>query len=64
MTVEFDNFYLLCGYVPNSGDGLRRLVQNFELLTMYLHMLLVILYFKVEDNSFFLPLMKIVVQDR
>ncbi|KAK4432088.1 DNA-(apurinic or apyrimidinic site) lyase, chloroplastic [Sesamum alatum] len=25
VTVEFDNFYLLCGYVPNSGDGLRRL---------------------------------------
>lgn len=28
VTVEFDNFYLLGGYVPNSGDGLRRLVQN------------------------------------
>ncbi|KAK4484071.1 hypothetical protein RD792_011290, partial [Penstemon davidsonii] len=26
VTVEFDNFYLLSGYVPNSGDGLRRLV--------------------------------------
>ncbi|XP_073150761.1 DNA-(apurinic or apyrimidinic site) endonuclease, chloroplastic [Henckelia pumila] len=25
VTVEFDNFYLLCGYVPNSGDGLKRL---------------------------------------
>ncbi|XP_078182822.1 apurinic endonuclease-redox protein isoform X1 [Carex rostrata] len=25
VTVEFDNFYLLCSYVPNSGDGLRRL---------------------------------------
>ncbi|KAL2535022.1 DNA-(apurinic or apyrimidinic site) lyase [Abeliophyllum distichum] len=25
VTVEFDNFYLLTGYVPNSGDGLRRL---------------------------------------
>ncbi|KAK6127303.1 hypothetical protein DH2020_038966 [Rehmannia glutinosa] len=25
VTVEFDNFYLLSGYVPNSGDGLRRL---------------------------------------
>ncbi|KAL7134211.1 hypothetical protein ABFS83_11G011700 [Erythranthe nasuta] len=25
VTVEYDNFYLLCGYVPNSGDGLRRL---------------------------------------
>jgi hypothetical protein len=26
VTVEFNNFYLLCSYVPNSGDGLRRLV--------------------------------------
>ncbi|XP_019187099.1 PREDICTED: DNA-(apurinic or apyrimidinic site) lyase, chloroplastic-like isoform X2 [Ipomoea nil] len=25
VTVEFDDFYLLCVYVPNSGDGLRRL---------------------------------------
>ncbi|KAL8459986.1 hypothetical protein ACS0TY_031768 [Phlomoides rotata] len=25
VTVEFDNFYLLNSYVPNSGDGLRRL---------------------------------------
>ncbi|KAH6828701.1 apurinic endonuclease-redox protein [Perilla frutescens var. hirtella] len=25
VTVEFDNFYLLSCYVPNSGDGLRRL---------------------------------------
>ncbi|PIN05515.1 Apurinic/apyrimidinic endonuclease [Handroanthus impetiginosus] len=25
VTVEFDDFYLLSGYVPNSGDGLRRL---------------------------------------
>lgn len=25
VTVEFDNFYLLSGYVPNSGDGLKRL---------------------------------------
>ncbi|XXG50513.1 hypothetical protein AAC387_Pa02g4511 [Persea americana] len=25
VTVEFDTFYLLSGYVPNSGDGLRRL---------------------------------------
>ncbi|XP_022842326.1 DNA-(apurinic or apyrimidinic site) lyase, chloroplastic isoform X2 [Olea europaea var. sylvestris] len=25
VTVEFENFYLLSGYVPNSGDGLRRL---------------------------------------
>lgn len=26
VTVEFDNFYLLNCYVPNSGDGLKRLV--------------------------------------
>ncbi|XP_068341936.1 DNA-(apurinic or apyrimidinic site) endonuclease, chloroplastic isoform X2 [Pyrus communis] len=25
VTVEFDSFYLISGYVPNSGDGLRRL---------------------------------------
>ncbi|WOH02553.1 hypothetical protein DCAR_0521942 [Daucus carota subsp. sativus] len=25
VTVEFDSFYLLCSYVPNSGDGLKRL---------------------------------------
>ncbi|CAA0829851.1 DNA-(apurinic or apyrimidinic site) lyase-chloroplastic [Striga hermonthica] len=25
MTVEFDDFYLLNSYVPNSGDGLKRL---------------------------------------
>ncbi|XP_071911600.1 DNA-(apurinic or apyrimidinic site) endonuclease, chloroplastic isoform X1 [Coffea arabica] len=25
VTAEFDNFYLLSGYVPNSGDGLKRL---------------------------------------
>ncbi|WJX11120.1 hypothetical protein P8452_01767 [Trifolium repens] len=25
VTVEFDTFYLVTGYVPNSGDGLKRL---------------------------------------
>ncbi|XP_021724212.1 DNA-(apurinic or apyrimidinic site) lyase, chloroplastic-like [Chenopodium quinoa] len=25
VTVEFDSYYLLCVYVPNSGDGLKRL---------------------------------------
>ncbi|KMZ72961.1 hypothetical protein ZOSMA_156G00090 [Zostera marina] len=25
LTVEFDKFYLICGYIPNSGDGLKRL---------------------------------------
>jgi exodeoxyribonuclease III len=28
VTVEFDNLYLLIAYVPNSGDGLKRLVNN------------------------------------
>ncbi|CAM8923282.1 unnamed protein product [Rhodiola kirilowii] len=25
VTAEFETFYLICAYVPNSGDGLRRL---------------------------------------
>ncbi|CAI0559565.1 unnamed protein product [Linum tenue] len=25
VTAEFDSFYLICAYVPNSGDGLKRL---------------------------------------
>lgn len=28
VTAEFDSFYLLSAYVPNSGDGLRRLVLS------------------------------------
>ncbi|MQL69391.1 hypothetical protein Taro_001674 [Colocasia esculenta] len=28
VTVEFDTFYLLGGYVPNSGEGLRRLTYR------------------------------------
>ncbi|KAF8395761.1 hypothetical protein HHK36_019712 [Tetracentron sinense] len=28
VTVEFDTFYLISGYVPNSGDGLRRLTYR------------------------------------
>ncbi|MED6123766.1 hypothetical protein PIB30_118092 [Stylosanthes scabra] len=28
VTAEFDTFYLICGYVPNSGDGLRRLTYR------------------------------------
>lgn len=28
VTAEFDSFYLLCVYVPNSGDGLRRLTYR------------------------------------
>ncbi|RLM92901.1 DNA-(apurinic or apyrimidinic site) lyase, chloroplastic-like [Panicum miliaceum] len=28
VTVEFDDFYLLTAYVPNSGDGLRRLTYR------------------------------------
>lgn len=30
VTVEFDKFYLINGYVPNSGDGLRRLAYRVE----------------------------------
>ena len=33
MTVEFDTFYLVTGYVPNSGDGLKRLVLFFNSIT-------------------------------
>lgn len=25
ITLEYDNFYYVCAYVPNSGDGLKRL---------------------------------------
>lgn len=31
VTVEFDSFYLICAYVPNSGDGLKRLVSILSL---------------------------------
>ncbi|KAK8949963.1 Apurinic endonuclease-redox protein [Platanthera guangdongensis] len=30
VTVEFEKFYLISGYVPNSGDGLRRLAYRVE----------------------------------
>jgi exonuclease III len=33
VTVEFDTFYLVTGYVPNSGDGLKRLVFAFKYVT-------------------------------
>lgn len=36
VTVEFDSFYLLCSYVPNSGDGLKRLVSGMEILVNHL----------------------------
>ena len=32
MTAEFESFYLLSGYVPNSGDGLKRLVIDLCIL--------------------------------
>lgn len=32
MTAEFDSFFLLSCYVPNSGDGLRRLVMSSSIL--------------------------------
>lgn len=36
VTVEFDTFYLLSGYVPNSGDGLKRLVSDMVILVNHL----------------------------
>lgn len=30
VTAEFDSFYLLSGYIPNSGDGLRRLTYRIS----------------------------------
>lgn len=36
MMAEFDSFYLLSGYVPNSGDGLRRLVLNLKHISEFL----------------------------
>ncbi|XP_073008628.1 DNA-(apurinic or apyrimidinic site) endonuclease, chloroplastic isoform X2 [Typha latifolia] len=30
VTVEFEKFYLISGYVPNSGDGLRRLSYRIK----------------------------------
>lgn len=30
MTAEFENFYLCNAYVPNSGDGLKRLEYRIE----------------------------------
>ncbi|XP_004516362.1 DNA-(apurinic or apyrimidinic site) endonuclease, chloroplastic isoform X2 [Cicer arietinum] len=30
VTAEFDTFYLITGYVPNSGDGLRRLSYRVD----------------------------------
>jgi exodeoxyribonuclease III len=31
VTVKFDDFYLLTAYLPNSGDGLKRLVNHYWL---------------------------------
>ncbi|XP_075491968.1 uncharacterized protein LOC142530084 [Primulina tabacum] len=36
VTVEFVKFYLLCGYVPNSGDGLKRLIHDIFRILMHL----------------------------
>jgi exodeoxyribonuclease III len=30
VTTEFDNFYLVCGYIPNAGEGLKRLGYRAE----------------------------------
>ena len=52
VTVEFDNFYLLCSYVPNSGDGLRRLVY-YALPTIECVMSCEKLVARVYDYDFF-----------
>lgn len=52
VTVEFDNFYLLCSYVPNSGDGLRRLVY-YSLPVIECVMSCKKLVAKVYDSDFF-----------
>lgn len=39
VTAEFDTFYLICGYIPNSGDGLKRLVLTFLLLYYVLYII-------------------------
>lgn len=36
VTVEFNDFYLLTAYVPNSGDGLKRLVILLILILLSL----------------------------
>ncbi|XP_010273318.1 PREDICTED: DNA-(apurinic or apyrimidinic site) lyase, chloroplastic isoform X2 [Nelumbo nucifera] len=36
VTVEFDKFYLISGYVPNSGEGLRRVTQWDPSLSNYM----------------------------
>jgi len=39
VTAEFDTFYLISGYVPNSGDGLKRLVlalNYFSFIILYI----------------------------
>lgn len=43
VTVEFDSFYLLSSYVPNSGDGLRRLVKNSQTLVFCFYLVCMIL---------------------
>lgn len=35
VTAEFDTFYLICGYIPNSGDGLKRLVLRSITFLLY-----------------------------
>ncbi|HMP31742.1 MAG TPA: exodeoxyribonuclease III [Saprospiraceae bacterium] len=30
ITAEFENFILICGYIPNAGDGLKRLTYRSE----------------------------------
>lgn len=49
VTAEFDSFYLISGYVPNSGDGLRRLVPDLN-TSLFISILLYIIFILIEDE--------------
>ena len=34
ITLEFENFYFVCAYVPNAQDGLKRIDYRMELKTI------------------------------
>lgn len=48
MTAEFDSFYLISGYVPNSGDGLKRLVfDTMHLASLLVYFILFIIFIPI-----------------
>jgi len=56
VTAEFDTFYLICGYIPNSGDGLKRLVlvlNYFSFIILYYIILYIITHFIMKNTSLF-----------